>query len=442
MSQAGLFENIHARDFKKSLNVLNGLMTKYAGGYIEKLRPSPNNALEFRISPSAGGPSFTFDGLSSGQKEIISTLFLIWINTKARPGIVLIDEPELHLNPEWQSGFVNYLNELVPANQYIIATHSEDIFRSVERITKNDVEQGLRMNEIKPVTGIPFADDIRQSAKHTLFVEGKFDAEVLKAFFVSNSISIQIEILGPSLSVSSAAEALHPYHPYYYFIVDRDLQNDSKVNASWQKFPDPETNNLLIWKKREIENYFLDPEYICKSQYLNCKKADLKKHVITAAKQRVFLDAANIVIIKVREEIREKWIETFKSSQQFRTKVMALKQLLARDEFRKKRERICQQIDIKAIEKLYENQVSQLLGGRADINLSQGKWLEMMEGKEILKMIGDKCFKVRTSIGRFLEGEEKVIEVAKDLVRKHISEQPDDFQGLLKLVADKIKKRG
>jgi predicted ATP-dependent endonuclease of OLD family len=132
MSRGGLFENIDDTESVKVLETLNGLMKQYASGTIEKLRPSADNTIEFRITPTNGSASFTFDGLSSGQKEIISTLFLIWKYTARYPGIVLIDEPELHLNAEWHRRFVHNLYQLAPHNQYIIATHSEDIFDSVD----------------------------------------------------------------------------------------------------------------------------------------------------------------------------------------------------------------------------------------------------------------------------------------------------------------------
>ena len=131
MSRGGLFERFEDAKAGEVLSTLNKLMERYVGGYIEKLRPSPDNTLEFRVTPTNGGPSFNFDGLSSGQKEIISTLFLIWEHTRKHPGIVLIDEPELHLNPEWHRAFIRSLHEIAPRNQYIIATHSEDIFASV-----------------------------------------------------------------------------------------------------------------------------------------------------------------------------------------------------------------------------------------------------------------------------------------------------------------------
>ena len=133
MSREDLFEGLGQAEAEIVLTKLNELMVEYADGRIEKLRPSPDNSIEFRITPADGGPSFTFDGLSSGQKEIISTLFLIWKYTREQPGIILIDEPELHLNAEWHRRFIRHLHKLAPENQYIIATHSEDIAASVDK---------------------------------------------------------------------------------------------------------------------------------------------------------------------------------------------------------------------------------------------------------------------------------------------------------------------
>ena len=131
MGQANLFELDEEEGSDETIDALNKLVETYAGGTISKLRPSPDNTIDFRVNPVDLGESFTFDGLSSGQKEIISTLFLIWYHTRNRPSVVFIDEPELHLNAQWHRGFVKSLTSLAPQNQYIIATHSEDVMDSV-----------------------------------------------------------------------------------------------------------------------------------------------------------------------------------------------------------------------------------------------------------------------------------------------------------------------
>lgn len=131
MRRADLFEFVEKEEPDETLEKLNDLMNFYAGGGIRKLRPAADNTVEVRVEPVAGGDSFAFDGLSSGQKEIISTLFLIWDHTKNNPSVVFIDEPELHLNAQWHRSFVKKLVSLAPQNQYIMATHSEDIMDSV-----------------------------------------------------------------------------------------------------------------------------------------------------------------------------------------------------------------------------------------------------------------------------------------------------------------------
>jgi predicted ATPase len=132
MGKASLFEGLDKGESESALSQLNSLIERYCGGRIENLRPLPDNKVDIRIQPGNGGKSFSFDGLSSGQKEMIATLFLIWRNTHEQPGIILIDEPELHLNAEWHGDFVEQLRRLAPNNQYILATHSEEIFRSVD----------------------------------------------------------------------------------------------------------------------------------------------------------------------------------------------------------------------------------------------------------------------------------------------------------------------
>jgi predicted ATPase len=132
MSIGGLFEGVDRKELEGTLETLNDLVNVYAGGRIEKLRPLSNNTIEFLVTCPGRGGSFTFDGLSSGQKEIISTLYLIWRHTRNQPGIILVDEPELHLNAQWHMEFVAQLRRLAPKNQYLIATHSEDVFATVE----------------------------------------------------------------------------------------------------------------------------------------------------------------------------------------------------------------------------------------------------------------------------------------------------------------------
>lgn len=132
MARSGLIEDEGSSAVDATGEVLGRLFREFADGEIAKLRSRSRSAYDVRVRPRRGSKSFSFDGLSSGQKEMIATLFLIWQHTRNDPALVLIDEPELHLNAEWQIKFMRLLFQLAPFNQYILATHSEHIFGSVE----------------------------------------------------------------------------------------------------------------------------------------------------------------------------------------------------------------------------------------------------------------------------------------------------------------------
>jgi len=131
MGQAGLFEEIPGESEADAIKQLNELLGQFANVNLDKLKQGDGNTIDFRVRPLDGGGSYSFDGLSSGQKEIVATLFLIWRATKDNPCVVLIDEPELHLNAQWHKQVVRWLHKIAPWNQYILATHSADVFDAV-----------------------------------------------------------------------------------------------------------------------------------------------------------------------------------------------------------------------------------------------------------------------------------------------------------------------
>lgn len=75
------------------------------------------------------------DQVSSGELELI-TIFGTLIQ-KNFSGILIIDEPELHMHPQWQAGLLRALREVIPDSQIIMATHADapwDQAMSFERL--------------------------------------------------------------------------------------------------------------------------------------------------------------------------------------------------------------------------------------------------------------------------------------------------------------------
>lgn len=288
---------------------------------------------------------------------------------------------------------------------------------------------------VKPVD----PSEINQSARHFLFVEGR-DQDAVDPITISNLLDnkIRVEPLGPSYHIKSAAEALFKYHPYYYFLIDRDHHDDRFVNRCWENFPDPGTPNLLIWYRREIENYFLIPEYIAKSRFISVPVDRIRAEIIRECRQRLYIDAVNQVIISIREDLKKNWIELFTNPVEFKTKEAALAKLTNANEFLNHGEKVSESIQKQELIRRFEEILSVMTGDKESIDYGCGKWIEMVRGKKILPSLINNCFQVKDARGVLLQGKEKLNEVVKELLKKPIEEQPDDFQRLRNLIFARI----
>lgn len=287
------------------------------------------------------------------------------------------------------------------------------------------------------------SEEVRNDAGHVLFIEGAsqdaIDPKVLNSLFSSQ---LRIEPLGPSFSVKSVAEALHPHHPTYYFLIDRDHHDDDFVERYWENFPDPETHNLLMWKRREIENYFLEPEYLVSSMYCKVNEAELGRKVLQFANDRLFLDVVNYVVITIREELKKNWIEKFSNPGDFTTKESALSKLLEANEFEERRKNVKQMTSTKEVKSRFEGFLDRMTGGKQEkLDFGQGDWLRMIQGKKVLsQVINSNCFEVIANDGSYLTGKEKLNTVVKDLLGQNQIPQPQDFMTLRDLITSKIKR--
>lgn len=99
------------------------------------------NASTNEILVSTPGGEVYYEYLSSGFKSCLAILFGItkeiefrFPATKAADfsGVILVDELELHLHPEWQSRIAGVLTETFPMAQFIVTTHSPHIIQSAE----------------------------------------------------------------------------------------------------------------------------------------------------------------------------------------------------------------------------------------------------------------------------------------------------------------------
>lgn len=284
-------------------------------------------------------------------------------------------------------------------------------------------------------------ENVLQGAKHVLFVEGEgdesFDVKVLNELL---DTPITIRPLGPSYSVKSVAQALHPHHPDYYFLIDRDPHHDDAfVEQCWNGFPDPDTHNLLIWRRREIENYFLDPAYLIHSRFCKVSQTDIERKVVEIASSRLYLDAVNWVIIDVRERQKRNWIGLFKASDNLSTSEIALEKLVGRPEFHLRISDVEKSVSADELARLFAETLQRMTGGEDGLSLGRGAWLELIQGKEVFaQLVNSACFDVRTRDGETLQGRDKSYEIIKDLLRQEKKIQPVDFQRLNTLIQQRV----
>lgn len=104
------------------------------------LKDELNNTYEILLQRE--GKSFDITSASSGEKEIINFIFGIFA-LNVRNGLVIIDEPELHLHPKWQKTLYAVFEDLQVAtgNQFVLATHSPafitaDTLAKLKRVTR------------------------------------------------------------------------------------------------------------------------------------------------------------------------------------------------------------------------------------------------------------------------------------------------------------------
>lgn len=79
---------------------------------------------------------YQINQLSSGETELLNFLLGI-LSTGIRNGMIIIDEPELHLHPRWQTVLIELFSGLSEStgNQFIFTTHSRDLLQIV-RLSK------------------------------------------------------------------------------------------------------------------------------------------------------------------------------------------------------------------------------------------------------------------------------------------------------------------
>ena len=122
------------------LATIRGLLRRLDGFTAIRSRKPPDRR-ERTLLLEKEGAEVPFDSLSGGEQaffllaaDLARRLMLESPNTPVAeaPGIVCIDEIELHLHPAWQRRILKSLMEAFPNCQFVVSTHSPQVIAGVE----------------------------------------------------------------------------------------------------------------------------------------------------------------------------------------------------------------------------------------------------------------------------------------------------------------------
>ncbi len=118
------------RDDSLTENLKELFTTFFPGKQFLGPRPTNDGRLSFPVKV-ASGHEHDIDDLSSGEKEVLYG-YLRLHNAAPRNSVILIDEPELHLNPKLLSGLASFYHKKLAKelnNQLWLVTHSDTVIR-------------------------------------------------------------------------------------------------------------------------------------------------------------------------------------------------------------------------------------------------------------------------------------------------------------------------
>jgi hypothetical protein len=222
------------------------------------------------------------DELSSGEKEVLYG-YLRMRNSAPKHSIILLDEPELHLNPRLISGLPQFYRQhlsLALHNQMWLVSHSDALLREVVGREGYDVfhmlpatstgvsGQQLRrltLNEELEAAIVDLVGDVaayRPGAK-AVILEGSgdsaFDRKMVGNLFPELANSVNLISGANKVRVQALVEVLDraqkkgDFPTRFFAIVDRDLHLNRVTQSHLNQFS---------WDAYHIENYLMQPKFI------------------------------------------------------------------------------------------------------------------------------------------------------------------------------------
>lgn len=368
------------------------------------VRPKSDGALEFPIE-LLNGKRHDIDELSSGEKEVLLG-YLRLRNSTPKRSILLLDEPEMHLNPRLARSLPRFYEKHLSKaldNQLWMVTHSDAILREAvaepgysvchmqAAIQTDHVEnQATQVNvgveaesAIISLTGDLATYNPRSKVVLLEGENSEFDLKMISQLFpdfieVTNPVS-----MGSSRNVKFAHRILSnassegKLGASFFSIVDRDYFGHQSASDS----------QIYQWDRYHIENYLLEPRFIREAlraismDEFSRSEEEVEEDLRDAAAATV----EETVRIQVTEKVNSKLMSKISLSYDFG-------KLSVEDGLIQCIDRSWQGLDSLRGEELSYDQICQLAETtrkRISLSIHGGTWKNELRGRNVLKKFVD-----------------------------------------------------
>ncbi|NPD69786.1 AAA family ATPase (plasmid) [Lichenicola cladoniae] len=364
-------------------------------------RPTKDGSLAFPVM-TQNGTEHDLDELSSGEKEILYGYLRIR-SSAPKDSIILLDEPELHLNPRLIRGlpefYRKYLGEALQ-NQLWLVTHSDALIREAVGKPGFNVFHMLPCgaevtgtSQLRPLNvtadlDLAIADLVgdlaayRPGGKGLIFEGGgdsDFDKTITGSLFAEELRGINL-ISGTN---KARVQALHEIlaRAYangdlptkFYAVTDSDADDPSVQTPGVNRFS---------WDVYHLENYLLEDSII--ADVLNSLRLQ-KEYDAKTVGDRLVLAAQNVVpsmlVQKMKAYANSKLVDCIKLG--FDPATLTIGNDLSEASNRSADK--MRQVVLSDLSKERLNEVEQTFRSDIQQSFATGSWRKKLPGREILK---------------------------------------------------------
>lgn len=280
---------------------------------------NPASPQEFFYKDKSGN-TLPFGSLSSGEQEVVKVVFDV-VRKDIKHSVIIVDEPELHLHPTLTFKLVETLKTIGDhTNQFIFLTHSADListyystgdvyFIDAEQTGSNQAHKLSDLNHSHKELVQLIGDNLGLFAvgKTLVFVEGE-NSSVDRVTYQTISQKVlpdaKVVALGSVeniITLNALEEQIRNsiFGINFYMIRDRDGLSSTQIQAI------EENGKIKCLKKRQIENYFLDPDIlirVAETLYLTANDAQLTKDRVISETKRIAEESLKISLLQNTKE--------------------------------------------------------------------------------------------------------------------------------------------